>query len=296
MQHQPNPSKADDGQLGDTELMPNGVGQQSTSEDHAAPVSEWNPRLDIHLGSRASENGDQSGKTGTVSPFRFDLINLALIAILVLALALRMFGTDWDQGGLYHPDERDFLGRAEKLDFSQLTEPGLLSVDSRLNPKWFNYGSLPLYALAGLKSLASPFADKDWNLFDLRFPGRNLSAIADTITVLFVYLLATRPHRRSSRRAHSRIAYRDGGHPHPERPLHRCRCADDDVYRRNDLLLDATRPNEKAVGRSGGRIDVGLCNRDQSHGRASGIGGRHRSSSITYPTKPDVPGRAKPEP
>ena len=29
-------------------------------------------------------------------------------------------------------------------------------------------------------------------MFDLRFPGRNLAAIADTITVLFVFLLASR--------------------------------------------------------------------------------------------------------
>ena len=84
------------------------------------------------------------------------------------------------------------MGRAERLDFSQLTEPGLLTPESRLNPHWFNYGSLPLYALAAWKSIAAPFADKDWNLFDLRFPGRNFAAIADTITVFFVFLLASR--------------------------------------------------------------------------------------------------------
>ena len=123
---------------------------------------------------------------------RLDLIDAALGVILVLALVLRMFGTDWDQGGLYHPDERDFLGRAERLDFSQLGEPGLLTVESRLNPQWFNYGSLPLYTLAAWKWIAAPFADKDWNLFDLRFPGRNFAAIADTITVFFVFLLASR--------------------------------------------------------------------------------------------------------
>ena len=245
--------------------MQNAVGQEVGLEDKATTqVSEWNPRLKIHLGRRdsggdeetsagdqiaedetsleedgsslaenvtslgkdesspkedvtsedevslreegpsLSENvtslreeglpvgGSVSSQVGTLPRFRFDVINLALVAILLLSLVLRMLGTDWDQGGLYHPDERDFLGRAERLDFSQLTESGLFSVESRLNPRWFNYGSLPLYALAGLKSLASPFSDKDWNLFDLRFPGRNLSAIADTITVFLVYLLATR--------------------------------------------------------------------------------------------------------
>ena len=116
---------------------------------------------------------------------RFDSINLALAVILILALLLRVIGTDWDQGGLYHPDERDFLGRAERLDFSQLGEPGLFDVESRLNPKWFNYGSLPLYVLSGFRALVSPFTESDWNLFDLRFPGRNLAALSDTITVSF---------------------------------------------------------------------------------------------------------------
>ena len=98
-------------------------------------------------------------------PRRINLINVLLALILLIALVLRVVGTDWDQGGLYHPDERDFLGRAERLDFGQLTEPGLLSIESRLNPKWFNYGSLPLYALAGVKALASPFTERTWNLF-----------------------------------------------------------------------------------------------------------------------------------
>ena len=164
--------------------------------DRAPSVPEWNPSINIRFGgrgkSRASSADEHRGTDAPALRPRIDTINILLGVILLLALVLRMTGTDWDQGGLYHPDERDFLGRAERLDFSQLTEPGLLGVESRLNPRWFNYGSLPLYVLSGLKSLASPFTDQDWNLFDLRFPGRNLAAIADTITVLFVFLLATR--------------------------------------------------------------------------------------------------------
>ncbi len=163
--------------------------------DDAYQVPEWNPQINIRIGSwwgrSASDGGSVDGKSHP--SFRQpDRINLILAAILLIALFLRVVGTDWDQGGLYHPDERDFLGRAERLDFSQLAEPGLFSVESRLNPKWFNYGSLPLYALAGVKVLASPFTDPDWNIFDLRFPGRALSAISDTVTVLFVFLLASR--------------------------------------------------------------------------------------------------------
>ena len=139
-----------------------------------------------------SDAVNERATSGSAASPRFDSVNLALGLILILALLLRVIGTDWDQGGLYHPDERDFLGRAERLDFAQLGEPGLFDVESRLNPKWFNYGSLPLYALAGFKALASPFTDSSWNLFDLRFPGRNMAAVSDTITVLFVFLLASR--------------------------------------------------------------------------------------------------------
>ncbi len=184
-----------------SEDLPRDVEDVDSVEETTFEVPEWKPQITIRLGRGGSaaeaevEVGDLGAggsKVAPAIPKRVDLINVLLGLILVLALVLRVFGTDWDQGGLYHPDERDFLGRAERLDFGQLTEPGLLSVDSRLNPKWFNYGSLPLYALAGWKALASPFADGEWNLFDLRFPGRNLSALADTVTVLFVFLLATR--------------------------------------------------------------------------------------------------------
>ena len=139
-----------------------------------------------------SDAVSERATSGPVASARFDSVNLALGLILVLALLLRVIGTDWDQGGLYHPDERDFLGRAERLDFAQFGEPGLFEVESRLNPRWFNYGSLPLYALSGFKAFASLFTDSNWNVFDLRFPGRNMAALSDTITVFFVFLLASR--------------------------------------------------------------------------------------------------------
>ena len=194
----------------------------SSGAERGYEVPEWNPTLEIRLGgtrrndakvsSSTLDNADSSrphvpqeqttesltladrGETKSSSRGnRVDAINVLLAIILVLALVLRVVGTDWDQGGLYHPDERDFLGRAERLDFGQLTEPaGLLSVESRLNPQWFNYGSLPLYVLSGWRSIAANFGDRSWNIFDLRFPGRNLAAIADTLTVFFVFLLTAR--------------------------------------------------------------------------------------------------------
>ena len=207
MELQPTPTNSDSDRLRTIESAADEFAREPRSDTSIESAPEWRPSIDIRIGGRRHlpvesvdsgirtvDTNDRSGAPGYVAPSRrrLDLIDAVLGVILVLALVLRMFGTDWDQGGLYHPDERDFLGRAERLDFSQLTQPGLLTVESRLNPHWFNYGSLPLYALAAWKSVAAPFTDKDWNLFDLRFPGRNFAAVADTITVFLVFLLASR--------------------------------------------------------------------------------------------------------
>jgi YYY domain-containing protein len=114
------------------------------------------------------------------------------LLILFLALGVRLYGIDWDQGALYHPDERAILMRVEQIDFPPLAEIGTLldAEESPLNPKWFPYGSLPIYMVKALTIGPSPFSD--WGLFELRLVGRVLSATADVGTVLFVFLLGTR--------------------------------------------------------------------------------------------------------
>ena len=61
---------------------------------------------------------------------------------------------------------------------------------STLNPRWFNYGSLPIYLIKAVQYVVAPFTDLD--LFDLRIPGRIISAIADTATVALVFLIGYR--------------------------------------------------------------------------------------------------------
>jgi YYY domain-containing protein len=116
----------------------------------------------------------------------------ALPAILAVALALRLYGIDWDQGNLYHPDERDLLMRVDGLAWPAASDLGSLldAEKSSWNPRWFNYGSLPIYLLKLTQLAAAPFVDLD--VFGLRFPARALSAVADVLTVLMVYLLALR--------------------------------------------------------------------------------------------------------
>ncbi len=113
----------------------------------------------------------------------------ALALILLMALSLRVFGINWDQGGLFHPDERAFLSQVYNLQFpegdewSDITDPQT----STLNPGSFNWGSLPHYALKSVQYAVAPY--KWMSLFDLRYAGRALSAVSDTVTVFFVFLI-----------------------------------------------------------------------------------------------------------
>ena len=111
-------------------------------------------------------------------------------ALLVLALTIRLYGIDWDHGNLIHPDERAILKRVGALSLPPASSLGVLvdAENSPWNPRWFPYGSFPLYLLKAVQILVAPA----WDLSvpELRFPGRALSASAGTLTVLALYALA----------------------------------------------------------------------------------------------------------
>ena len=114
-----------------------------------------------------------------------------LIAVLVVALALRFYGLAWDAGFSYtpHPDERAILDRVLGVSPPGLGELGLLldAEQSPWNPRWFNYGSFSLYVLKAVQILGEPFLD-DPN--DIRVLGRAVSGLADIVTILAVYGIA----------------------------------------------------------------------------------------------------------
>ena len=115
----------------------------------------------------------------------------ALLAILVLALGLRFYGLSWDQGFSYtpHPDERAILAKVAEISPPALGNLGVLfdADDSPWNPRWFPYGSLPLYLLKGVE-LISGLGPGD-GISDLRLAGRTISTLADVATVALVFLL-----------------------------------------------------------------------------------------------------------
>lgn len=101
------------------------------------------------------------------------IVRLLLLLILTLSLYLRIFGINWDSGFHLHPDERMIIMVADKIE-----------IDS-LNPKFFAYGSFPIYLLSGVSSIL----DRD-NYDGMLIVARFLSIIFDLATTLIVFYIA----------------------------------------------------------------------------------------------------------
>jgi hypothetical protein len=112
-----------------------------------------------------------------------------LIGLLSLAFALRIYGLDWDGGLYFHPDERQLLMVVERLAL-----PGhwreLFTSESSLNPRFFAYGSFPIYLLRLVSWLLALWRPGWASMDQFYLLGRLLSALFDTGTVLATYLLA----------------------------------------------------------------------------------------------------------
>ncbi len=122
------------------------------------------------------------------------LIAAALVAVLVVALALRLYGINWDEGYGYspHPDERNVVSLVEGLKFPTPGDIDTLLDPARSpwNPGRFAYGSFPVYLLKTAHSIVPG------DLYDLRTVGRGVSALADVVVVFFTYLLGARMYGR----------------------------------------------------------------------------------------------------
>ncbi len=115
---------------------------------------------------------------------------LVLGLILGVALALRSYRLNWDQGYLFHPDERQIMFVTSRLAFPWPPDWGLLlSPDSPWNPAFFAYGSLPIYLLriaaSGATLLDASYASP--RAFHLI--GRSFSVLADLGSVVLVYAI-----------------------------------------------------------------------------------------------------------
>ena len=109
-----------------------------------------------------------------------------LSVIFVFAFSLRLVGINWDSGYLFHPDERAIMMHGYDLSFSSLRSLDFFNSEiSTLNPRWFNYGSLPVYFVKIVSIFSNFFSSS--SIYDLRIPLRIFSALIDSITVIFLY-------------------------------------------------------------------------------------------------------------
>jgi hypothetical protein len=117
--------------------------------------------------------------------------------ILAVAAYFRWTGLVWDNGYLFHPDERQIalIVSGLKLPASVLD---FFSSDSSLNPKFFAYGSLPIYLLRAVipfappTNIVGPWSDDQlarWVLL-----GRWLSGLFDLGTIVLTYALGRRAY------------------------------------------------------------------------------------------------------
>ena len=132
------------------------------------------------------------------------LIRLALAVVVLAALAVRLFGLDWDEGQSLHPDERfiiDYvmIGRLHlewPLPVDDLLDPGLSGLNPRSDdpatgePRSFAYGTLPLYVTEVAAEVLTQVTGDDWHWRDrVYLLGRFFSVLLDTGTVLVTYFL-----------------------------------------------------------------------------------------------------------
>ncbi|MBN1879874.1 glycosyltransferase family 39 protein [bacterium] len=115
---------------------------------------------------------------------------IVIAAIIILGLALRLYGIDWDQGNHLHPDERSITMTSNALDVPSGLFEYLDPIKSPLNPynrgkAVYVYGTLPLTMI---KLTAAALNMDDYN--GTTQLGRHLSALFDTLTILLVFLIA----------------------------------------------------------------------------------------------------------
>jgi YYY domain-containing protein len=148
----------------------------------------------------------------------------ALVLILLVAAALRLYNVAWDGGELTHPDERSTVAfYAPTMHLPRDWSTALDPKQSPFNPLWdpasqqrrsYTYGHFPLYVLtitANAIHALAPLAQRlgastglvraltrATDIQGFAFIGRVLAALADTATVYLVYLIARRLYGRGA--------------------------------------------------------------------------------------------------
>ncbi len=136
---------------------------------------------------------------------------LGVLCTLALALLLRLYGHNWDDGWYLQPDARNIvMVLTERIHEPSLSHLGALfhpahsplnprSIDQFDRPQSFAYGSLPLYVTDFSAWLVGLIVGKNLNTYDhVGQVGRYLTEFLDTGTVALAMVFSRRAFRRSS--------------------------------------------------------------------------------------------------
>ncbi len=111
-----------------------------------------------------------------------------LLLVFLIAGFFRLYGISWDQGFHLHPDERAITLAVVDLEYPKNVSE-FLSPDSNWNPKFFAYGSLPMYLLKLSGDFMGIFDSSFSQYANINLVGRFISAISDLIVTLLVFKL-----------------------------------------------------------------------------------------------------------
>jgi len=121
-----------------------------------------------------------------------------LFLIFWLALGVRIYGLEWDQGFHLHPDERMIVMVVEKLRWPSSWRD-FFSPQSSWNPHFFPYGSFPLYLLKLVAEVIASFAGAKWTTYQyLPIIGRLLSVSFDLGTMIILFKIAREIFRQKT--------------------------------------------------------------------------------------------------
>jgi len=115
---------------------------------------------------------------------------ISVFTIILLGLAIRLLGINWDQGTFLHPDERFLVMVVQELDMPE-SLADYLSLESPLqirNTKhsFYVYGSFPIVLI---KTLSNFFLEKE-SFKTITFLGRIVTIILETGIIFLVFKLA----------------------------------------------------------------------------------------------------------
>lgn len=113
---------------------------------------------------------------------------ILFLLIFAAGLLLRIYNFNWDQNNHLHPDERQITMVAMDISFPKnLTFSNLFNSDSPFNPKFFAYGSFPIYLLKFSANFFSLFDPEILNYDQINLFGRLVSAVFDSLTIVIIY-------------------------------------------------------------------------------------------------------------